>query len=207
MHDPMVVVFDLTLPLPKRTRWKDAREGQHRWVERRRRTNAENLSQPVYPWYRPSGYTVRFAGRGLSLRKAATIWHVEPEGRDSGTVCKGRRGSDFNLHNVRWAWEHRRHLDVQVHLYQRLHNWLFTRCAACGHRFFWKQSRHGYMGGDDTYHRQCMDLRQTRGQLDDAAKALTFTATETERWRVERWLAWREERAQKSAARAIGGGV
>lgn len=194
MHDPMVVVFDIDLPIPKRTRWRDARDGQPRWVERRRRTNPENLGEPVFPWWRPAGYTVRFAGRGLSLRKLATIWHHEPGGRDSGEVCKGLRGSDFSAHNIGWAWQHREHLDVQWHFYQRVHNWLTTRCAHCGHRFFWKQGRYGYMGGDDTYHRSCMDLRAARGKLEDAAKVLTFTATDTERWRVERWLDHRESR-------------
>lgn len=195
MHDPDVVVFDIHLPIPVR-RWK-AMGAESNGFRRRRRTNPENLGEPVYPWYRPEGWELVIARRRIGMFKLAVIWHGEPEGRDSGTVCKGMLGTDLNWHNVKWAWKHRHHLSVQVLPYQRIRQWLFTRCAECGHRFFWKQARFGYMGGDKTYHEKCMSLRHTQGQLEDAAKAITFTATDTERWRVERWLAWREEQAQK----------
>lgn len=191
MHDPMVVVFDTHLPIPVR-KWKA--KGETVWAfERRRRTNPENLGQPVYPWFRPAGYDVRAFGWRIGLADLATIWHNEPQDRDSGTVCKGMRGSNLTLHNVRWAWRHRDHITISVRPYNRVRSWLYVRCAECGHRFLWKQARIGYMGGDSVYHDKCMSLRHTRGQLDDAAKALTFTANDTERWRVERWLAWREE--------------
>lgn len=123
------------------------------------------------------------------------VWHVEPQGRDSGTVCKGMGGSDLSWHNVRWAWTHRRHLSLRFWPYLSVKRWLVDRCAECGRRFFWKDDRHGYMSSDAVYHDRCMTLRHVRSQLDDAAKALTFTATDTERWRVERWLNWREEQA------------
>lgn len=197
MHDPDVVVFDLHLPIPV-PKWRF--EGEPRWeLRRRRRTNAENLGEPVYPWFRPAGYTVAVAGRRIGLYRLATIWHSEPQGRDSGTVCKGMRGSNLSAHNVRWALRHRSHLHAQWHTYQRIRSWLFTRCEDCGHRFFWKQARIG-TGWDapGVLHPPCSNVRHLRYQLDDAAKALTFTANHTERWRVERWLAHREGRAEHS---------
>lgn len=41
-------------------------------------------------------------------------------------------------------WQHPRwhvwHWRLQVHPYQRLRRWLFTRCATCGKRFDWNES-------------------------------------------------------------------
>lgn len=122
MHDPKVVVADIRLPIPKRARWKDAKNGQPRWTfGRRRRTNAENLGEPVYPWWRPNGYDPRIAGRAWQWRYFLTIWHNEPGGADSGTVCKGR--------GKRW---HLSHLSIQWHQKQALRRWLITRCEWCG---------------------------------------------------------------------------
>lgn len=202
MHDPDVVVFDLHLPIPVRS-WRSMGR-EPRWgFHRRRRTNAANLGEPVFPWFQPAGYECHLAGRRIGLYKLATVWHGEPEGRDSGSVCKGLRGSSFNASNIRWAIRHHRHLSLQWHTYQRVRFWLFKRCEDCGHRFFWKQERYG-TGWDapGVLHRACADVRQMRHQLEDAAKALTFTANDTERWRVERWLAYREEQAQKATEKA-----
>jgi hypothetical protein len=200
MHDPDVVVFDIHLPIPRRTKFWD-RHADKRWtLGRQRRTNAENLGQPVWPWYRPRGYRPALAGRTFGLVELCTVWHTEPQGRDSGTVCKGMGGSDLTWHNIKWAVRHRHHLHFQFRFVQRVRSWLFLRCADCNKRFFWKEAHFGYMGGDATYHERCMTARHLRGQLDDAAKALTFTANDTERWRVERWLEWREEKAAEALA-------
>jgi len=142
------------------------------------------------------GYALFAAGRSLRWLHFATVWHVEPKGHDSGTVCKGMGGSDFTWQNLRWAWKHRTHLQINVEPYLRIKRWLTCRCAECGYRFFWKQARCGYMSGDEVYHERCMSLRHARGQLNDAASALDFTADQTARWRVERWLAQREEVGQ-----------
>ncbi len=198
MHDPDVVVFDLHLPIPVRS-YKATHLA--RWgIKRRRRTNAENLGEPVFAWFQPNGWDVTARGRKIGLYRLAVLWHHEPEGRDSGAVCKGLRGSNFSWPNIKWAIRHRRHITVQWLTYQRLHSWLFTRCEDCGHRFFWKQSRIG-TGWDapGCLHESCSNVRHMRYQLEDAAKALTFTANDTERWRVERWLDHREEKAAKAA--------
>lgn len=122
MHDPKCVVWDIRLPLPRRAKWRDAKNGQPRWtLGRSRRTNAENLGEPTYPWWNVRGYHPVIAGRAYESRHFLTIWHNEPDGRDSGEVCKGR--------SKRW---HLRHLSIQWHQQQRLRRWLLTRCEWCG---------------------------------------------------------------------------
>ena len=122
MHDPMVVVGEVRLPIPKRERWKDSKNGAPRWtLGRHRRTNDENLGEPVYPWWKLKGYDPRIAGRAYRWRYFLTIWHKEPGGADSGTICKGR--------GKRW---HLRHLSIQWHQQRALRRWLLTRCEWCG---------------------------------------------------------------------------
>lgn len=130
MHDPLVVIWDVPLPMPRRIRWRDGR-GERRWgFVVQCRTNPENLGERVYPWWRPIGYGLRLAGRAYGLYTVATIWHREPNGRDSGEVCK-HLVRDSNGKFVRWshAWKfHVWHWKVQVHALQHLRKWLFARC-------------------------------------------------------------------------------
>lgn len=194
MHDPMVVGWDIPAPIPKREKYRDPRPGQPRWtLGRRRRTNPENLGEPVYAWYRPHGWEPKIAGRTFGLMRFATIWHVEPGGHDSGEICKHWVDGK---HTNAWRW-HIHHWHIQVIPHQRVERWLRARCGECGRRFFWKDSRHGYMGGGAVYHDKCMTLRHVRGQLDDATKVLTFTANDTEKWRVE----YRLKNLEKAAAK------
>jgi hypothetical protein len=53
-----------------------------------------------------------------------TVWHNEPDGQDSLTVC------DRNSH---WQW-HIHHWSIQVHSLQSLRRRVLTRCAWCGGR-------------------------------------------------------------------------
>lgn len=114
-----------------------------------------------------------------------TVWHVEPTGADSGRICKGMGSSSLTWHNVRWAWTHRRHLRIVVPPARRVVRWLRDRCAGCGRRFFWRDSRHSYGGSGAVWHEPCMTLRTVRSQLDDARGYINGTADETVRWRVE----------------------
>jgi hypothetical protein len=200
MHDPEVVVFDLKLPIPLRCQWRDARPGKPRWtLGRRTFTNVEHLGQPVYPWWRAEGYQPLIAGHAFRWTGFLTVWHNEPKGHDSATVCKGMGGSNLTWRNVRWAIKHRRHLSVQVHPYQRVNRWLRQRCAGCGRRFFWHDARFGYMSSDDVYHDQCMSLRTVRSQLDDLTKYVRFEASSDEQFRVEYRL---KGLAEKEAAKS-----
>jgi len=133
MHDPMVVAFEVPSPWPHRRRWNEKRDAATlgNWgLHRRRRVNPENLGEPIYPWWRPTGWTLRLAGRTYGLGTIATVWHIEPGGRDAFTVCK---------HASRWRW-HVWHWKIQVHWLQRLRRFLFERCIECGHRFPWGYS-------------------------------------------------------------------
>lgn len=58
MHDPLVVAHEIPSPIPHRVRWKDKSSYARRWgFVRLRRTNAENLGEPVYRWF---GGTTRY---------------------------------------------------------------------------------------------------------------------------------------------------
>ena len=130
MHDPMVVAYEIPSLIPKRARWKDAgnpgatsvrRNGERRPVRRwgwtrSRRTNDANLGQLTYSWWRLRGLgPLRLAGYAFELGRLATIWHVEPDGRDSGSVCKHTYGSRTPLEEwparwkVRWLPWYRYH--------------------------------------------------------------------------------------------------
>jgi hypothetical protein len=189
MHTPTVVVFDIHVPWVRLSApW---RNDSKRWgVERRRYsptcTPPEKANRPMYRPWRPAAWLVHVNGKLARWATLATVWHQEPTGHDSGTVCKGMGGSDLTWHNVVWAVGHRRHLHVQVHPYQRISRWLFARCAECGRRFFWRDARFGYMSSDDVYHDQCMSLRQLRSQKADLLAYVTHRADRTQKWRVDR---------------------
>lgn len=139
MHDPEVVAWTIPSLVPQRTRWRDAKAGDRRWVfERRRRTNPENLGEPVYRWWRPAGWKLRLAGRAYGLREAATIWHIEPRGADALTVCRSWvPGPDGRTRpTTGWKW-HVHHWRVTVRYEQRLRRFLWERCQRCGRRFPW----------------------------------------------------------------------
>lgn len=126
MHDPMVVAFKVPSPIPKRDRWQDKHHYKGRrwgWT-RRRRTNPENRGQPVYPWWRPAGWTFAAAGQVWRWRTLSTVWHVEPGGADAFTVCK---------HASHWKW-HVHHWKIQVPPLQDLRARLFDRCEECGRK-------------------------------------------------------------------------
>lgn len=199
MHDPMTVAHDVVLPIPTRKRWRDASvHDPRRWtLGRSRRTNPENLGEPTYPWWRPTGWSIRFAGRGFGLYKFATIWHVEPGGRDSGEACRHYvRSADPEPSRMRvrlspflkehprrdtpddpaagrgWiedrAWKwHIRHWRIQVHPWQHFRN-RFVRCEECRRRMN-RATRIG-TGWDapGVTHMECNELRHARGLIKDA---------------------------------------
>lgn len=174
MHDPDVVVFDLHLPVPVEQKWR--RGHGPRWALVRRRysgpTDADRR-KALEPWFRPNAYDLWVAGREFVWWKVATVWHGEPGGRDSGTVCKGLRGSHLSAHNLRWAWQHRAHLSVRVLPYRRVRSWLFDRCDHCGHRFRWKRdARFSYQGTDKVWHGPCSAERAWRAKADERMTVL-----------------------------------
>lgn len=158
MHDPMTVAFSIPSPIPRRKRWRDAKDGKT-CIKVRRRTNEENLGERVYPWWRLRGYELWVRGRSIGLNEAVCVWHVEPGDRDSGEVCKHRhkvadihpllrrtplvtktRWKDQNgdewAYTRFWLW-HVRHWRVQIRLLGKLQRFLLERCEGCGRRYPW----------------------------------------------------------------------
>ena len=96
MHDPMVVAAEIRRPWPRMSRAR-----HHRWR-----------------------FTRSFWDMGsveLYWPALITIWHVEPDDKDSGTVCKPGT----------WL-RHPHHWRLQFHPWQHFRRWAFTRCEWCG---------------------------------------------------------------------------
>jgi len=179
MHDPMVVAHEIPSPIPHRQKWSEKHYDGGRWgFTRRRRTNAENLGEPVYRWWRPRGWTFALGGRVYALGILATIWHIEPGGRDSGDVCKhSKKDRAGNWQADRsWKW-HVHHWHIQIPWLQAWRRRLFDRCAECGRKgspnvsFQWDSPGIGWrkwrsMPG--LYHGQCASLISLqRSKADD----------------------------------------
>lgn len=122
MHDPDVVVADIPAPWPHRYLRHDiGRGGWPRWgAVRERRTNPEHLGQPTYPWWRPKGYRFFAAGWQWKADTLLTVWHHEPGGADSGTVCAYRD-----------HWRHPQHWHLTCPAGRAIRRRLLTRCAWC----------------------------------------------------------------------------
>lgn len=185
MHDPMVVAFDIPSPIPRRSRWRDGK-GPRWGVKVSRRTNPEHIGQRVYPWWRLKGYQLFTAGKAWELGDLATIWHVEPGGADSGTVCKhSRRWQDDTgkWHAKRlngWKW-HVHHWKIRVRPLQKLKRSLFERCTECGGWYRWGYApvAHGWNTPNSkwfrvekrAYHHRCSSLvsmRNNERELHDS---------------------------------------
>lgn len=101
MHDPKVVAFTIRRPWPEKT---SMRRNTPRW----------KISRSCF-WY--------LNGQEFHFPSLVTVWHNEPGGADSGTVCKwGSSHWRFHVH----------HWSLQVHPWQDFKRWAFTRCAWCG---------------------------------------------------------------------------
>ena len=178
MHDPKVVAHELVLPIPIRG-WKhrDARKaGDYRWgTRRRRRTNPENLGEPVFPWYRLTGWeSFRIAGESFRWCPLGTIWHNEPDGKDGLTVCRYRITDDDGKvvrFSSGWKW-HVHHWSFQWFFEQKARRWLFERCRECGLRYPWGYAPVSHSWGEPksrwfkvevrSYHHKCSALVHAR---------------------------------------------
>ena len=160
MHDPKHVVYEVRLPIPVRKKWRDAKHGEPRWtLGISRRTNAENVGERVYPWWNPKGYSPRVAGRAFESMRLVTIWHDEPGGADSGTVC-----------SYAAAKHHPKHWTLQWHHWQKIRRTLFTRCEWCGgpsrtgdrvnisHQWYSPRPEHFWQSPRGVYHDDCSSI-------------------------------------------------
>jgi hypothetical protein len=103
MHDPEVVAFEIRRPWPHRVRYRNI--------------SASDRPRLDLPY-------VAALGRWWFFPEMITVWHVEPGGHDSGTVCPW---------SGRWRW-HVWHWRLQVIPLQEFRRWALTRCAGCGGR-------------------------------------------------------------------------
>lgn len=167
MHDPMVVAFDIRRPWPTRSYTSD-KDRERRWHWQRHGK-----------WWKPGSWSpfVTVRGQRWYFPSLVTIWHVEPNGRDSGEVCNhwrtdraGRRRRDD-----RWKW-HVWHWKIQVATGQKIKRFLFERCIECGRRYPWGYApvSHQWDGpggrwfrvGRLNYHHECSALVHQRRQRE-----------------------------------------
>lgn len=145
MHDPMVVAFDIPRPWPRRERSHDAKPGQPRWRIRLHRYCGDDCGEQhrgnPFPWWKPDSYSKFWvlAGRGWYWPEMITVWHCEPGGHDSGTVCRHYRHEQLPDGTYRterltsWRW-HIHHWRLRFPPLQALRRKLLTRCTWCGGR-------------------------------------------------------------------------
>jgi hypothetical protein len=144
VHDPMVVAFDIRRPWPGRPR--RVADRYPRWsIKLRHRCNPACDHPPMtkdpFPWWKPSSYQSHWTLAGWQVYWPAilTVWHVEPGGADSGTVCpqyvrwRGSNG-EWRMKSLRGWRFHVHHWHLQVPPLQELRRRLFERCDWCGGR-------------------------------------------------------------------------
>jgi hypothetical protein len=111
------------------------------------------------------------------------VWHDEPNGHDSGTVCGHAPMKTWP--RLRWGIRHVRHLHYRFWPYLRIHRWITHHCADCGRRFLWKDARHGYQSSDQVWHSVCMSLRTVQSHLDDLTAHVQGAADWNTSWRAK----------------------
>ena len=198
MHDPMVVAFEIRRPFPRRHPRK-VREGQPRWELKVRRKHAKD--DPRWNpkrWWNPrywSPFQVAF-GREWYFPSLVTVWHVEPKGHDSGTICKHwNRWQDdtgeWHAKSInRWRW-HFWHWHIQIPPVQTVKRFLFERCIECDRRFPWNYSPVSHQWDHDrpkwfrinklAYHHECSSLVHARRTIgtDERLIGALFAAYRT----------------------------
>lgn len=168
MHDPMVVAFEIRRP------WPQSSSG---WANSDKRFEWRRHG----PWWKPGSWSpfMRAFGRTWYWPSVVTVWHVEPDGRDSGTVCK--HWADGKPKRA-WRW-HVWHWHLQISPLQKLRRWIFERCELCGRRYpygyapiahQWDRKRDGHWWNitAGAYHRECSSLVSARHTIDQDAEAI-----------------------------------
>lgn len=140
MHDPLTVAFQISRPWPQRTNLPAVSDICVRWQIRLRHDHTSGCedSPPhragAFPWWKPGSYSHfwRLAGRDFYWPPMVIVWHQEPGGHDSLSVC-GRRPDGSRSPRRLWRW-HVWHWRPTCPPLQELRRRLLTRCAWCGGR-------------------------------------------------------------------------
>lgn len=125
MHSPEVVAFSIRSPFPHIM--KPMTKNPPRWqsIWHRRVDGSHFISPFAY-----------VAGKELYFPELITIWHMEPGGHDSLTICKDRvrdKNGKFVRWSNTWRW-HIHHWKIQWCFLQAWRRSLLTRCNVCGGR-------------------------------------------------------------------------
>jgi len=153
MHDPMTVAHEIRSPWPKPAVFM---------TEQAARTGTR---------WKIGGVFWILAGRGVYFPSLVTVWHREPGGRDSLTVC-GRRvqqGDGTWRYSRGWRW-HVHHWRIQIPPLQSLRRRLLTRCTWCKGRSVkgdqvnishqWNRARgHWWQGERGLFHQDCSAIQ------------------------------------------------
>lgn len=92
---------------------------------------AFEIRRPWPRWHEPRTVEGRFVPGYFWWPPLVTVWHREPGGRDSGTVCQHYRTWERESAPSH-AWRfHVHHWKIQIHAAQTLRRRLLTRCAWC----------------------------------------------------------------------------
>lgn len=123
MHSPEALAFSIRSPFPSMRR--KIKDGNPKWKSPIR--HVRGLKFRFSPFMTLAGYEYYFDSW-------VDVWHIEPNGADSGTICKTKWYKD-KQGNQRgrqtWKW-HFWHYKVSWSLLYKWRRWLFTRCAECG---------------------------------------------------------------------------
>lgn len=124
MHSPEVLAFTIRRPWPT-IRKRDNPTGPRRHFFIYRLHERWHASAFAY-----------LGGYELYLPSMIDVWHMEPGGADSLTVCKNRIVDDdgnFERWSTAWKW-HVHHWKVAFPILRDIRRALFTRCEWCGSR-------------------------------------------------------------------------
>jgi hypothetical protein len=186
MHSPEVVVFDIHIPIPS-IKWK---VNNSKWKFKRRRYNTDGdphplNNKPMYSWWSPKAWELVLNGRLMGWLDIGTVWHYDPDGADSGSVCKGMKSSEFSWHNLKWAWKHRKHIEIHWRHYRKYHRWLFDRCDRCGLPFRGNyRTVIGEWSGDRMWHTHCSTIRSQQGTIKVLA---SYISDGSDEWLANYW--------------------
>lgn len=170
MHSPEALAFSIRSPFPSMRR--KVRDDQPQW------------KSPIYfrgGKLRTSAF-MTLAGYEYYFDSWVDVWHYEPNGADSGTICKtkwykDRHGNDRAKQTWRW---HFWHYKVHFSLIYKWRRYLFTRCAECGgpsrKGHVVNHSDSGWGGGPKVpiwcgevhlYHSECLSKKSKRHHEHD----------------------------------------
>jgi hypothetical protein len=147
MHSPEVLAFSIVNPWPTVHKQPIGRNNPKWALPIRRRDDG-------------SFYITRFAyvnGMELYFSSLIDIWHMEPGGKDSGTVCKHRitdKDGKFVKWSHAWKWHVWHWKATPVFWYDFVRRYI-TKCSWCGKKSSKELGPVNHSNGRTVFHRDC----------------------------------------------------